>query len=90
MNEFKFVVERTFEGTVKDTYTLVAEDKEQAIKQFKEILQSPADMAILPHESQIDNDEIVYNSDPKVNIVYKDPDGFIFNKEVEITLNELD
>jgi len=89
MNEFKFVVERTFEGTVKDTYTLVAEDKEQAIEQFKEILQSPADMAVLPHDSQIDNDEIVYNSDPKVTIMYKDSE-LSLDKEEEITLNELD
>lgn len=90
MNEFNFVVERTFEGTVKDTYTLVAEDKEQAIEQFKEILQSPADMTTLPHDTQIDNDEIVYNSDPEVTIVYKDPDGFIFDKEEVLILNELD
>lgn len=89
MNEFKFVVERTFEGTVRDTYTLVAEDKEQAIEQFKEILQSPADMAVLPHDSQIDNDEIVYNSDPKVTIMYKDSE-LSLDKEEEITLNELD
>jgi len=89
MNEFKFVEERTFEGTVKDTYTLVAEDKEQAIEQFKEILQSPADMAVLPHDSQIDNDEIVYNSDPKVTIMYKDSE-LSLDKEEEITLNELD
>ena len=59
MEEYKFVVERTFTGKVKDTYSLIAESKEQAIEQFKEIIQSPADMAILPHDTCIDDDDIV-------------------------------
>lgn len=83
MNEYKFIVERTFTGTVKDTYTLVADNKEEAISLFEDIYTSPADMAMLTHESKIDNDEIVYNDGATVSISYKDGD-LPFDDNVEI------
>ena len=84
MKEYKFTVEHPFVGTVKDTYTLVAESKEQAIEQFKEIAQSPAEMAILPHDTELDSDKIEYQ-DAKYSIVYKE-DYFPFETSESITL----
>lgn len=74
MNEFKFVVEREFTGKVKDIYTLVAESKEEAVNQFKEILESPADMAMLPHDTQIEDDNINYCENASVTIQYIEDD----------------
>lgn len=85
MEEFKFVVERTFTGKVKDTYSLITESKEQAIERFKEIMQSPADMAILPHDTYIDEDATVYHDDAQLSIVCKDSISPFETSEILLT-----
>lgn len=63
MKEYKITINRTFTGTVQDTYKICAESKEEAIERFKELAESPAEMAILPHDTEIDQDAFKYQDD---------------------------
>lgn len=63
MKEYKITINRTFTGIVQDTYKICAESKEEAIERFKELAESPAEMAILPHDTKINQDLFEYNDD---------------------------
>lgn len=83
MKEYKFTVKRTYTQDVYDTYTIGAEDESNALEKIRAILSSPAEMAILPHDTLEQEKDKNYLESICINVKGDGIDKVYYNRELE-------